>query len=222
MQHATRLLTNSHYSHQEAQRNAGLPPERVHVVYHGVPDVFGALTPLPAKPIVLTVGNVDQGNLWRKGHLPFAQAAVHVPDLEWVLVGAWKDHAIDTLRAHASPNVTFTNRVSDEALTNYYRRASVYVQASAHEGFGLAVAEAMLAGCLPVTTAVGSLPEVVGETGVFVAPTPAAIAAGAQTALNLPPIARARARERILTEFPLEKRRRGLWALVENALASPR
>ena len=58
------------------------------------------------------------------------------------------------------------SRTSSSAST---RRASVYVQASWHEGFGMAVAEAMLAGCVPVVRDAGAMPEVVGDAGVLIA-----------------------------------------------------
>ena len=43
MKRATRLITNSNYSLSEIERNTPIPPERVTVVHHGVPDPFGAL-----------------------------------------------------------------------------------------------------------------------------------------------------------------------------------
>ena len=55
----------------------------------------------------------------------------------------------------------------------------MYVQASRHEGFGLAVAEAMLAGCVPVVMNVTAMPEVVGDAGVLIeSQEPAAVADG--------------------------------------------
>ena len=95
------------------------------------------------------------------------------------------DEAIDYLKGVATANVTFTGSVSADVLLDYYRKASVYVQPSLHEGFGLSVAEAMLAGCVPVTTGAGALPEVTGKCGVRLSsPDPAEIAQaiGAPTA----------------------------------------
>jgi glycosyltransferase involved in cell wall biosynthesis len=93
----------------------------------------------------------------------------------------------------------------------------VYVQPSHHEGFGLSVAEAMLAGCVPVVTAAAALPEVVGDAGVQVASDrPDEVAAGVRRALEAGPDAGARARERVLREFPVEMRRRGLYEAVEE------
>jgi glycosyltransferase involved in cell wall biosynthesis len=97
----------------------------------------------------------------------------------------------------------------------------VYVQASRHEGFGLAVAEAMLAGCVPVVMNVTAMPEVVGDTGVLIeSQRPADVAAGVRRALELGPDARRRARERILTRFPLERRREGIQRVAREALQS--
>ena len=95
----------------------------------------------------------------------------------------------------------------------------MYVQASRHEGFGLAVAEAMLAGCVPVVVNVTAMPEVVGDAGVLIdSQRPAEVAAGVRRALELGPEAAQRARERILGRFPMERRRDGILAVVERAL----
>jgi len=209
MRLATCLVTNAYYSQGEAVRNAQIAAERVSVVYHGVPDLFGALPPGPRERLALTVGRVEWPSLGRKGHEPFVRAAALLPDVEFALVGVWHDAAIDHLRAIATPNVTFTGRVAEETLREYYRRAAVYVQVSAHEGFGMSVAEAMLAGCVPVVTRAGALPEVVGEAGIYAdSQQPEATARAIRAALELPESARPRIRQRILNDFPLEKRQR--------------
>lgn len=214
---ASVLLPFSLYSQKEARENCGISDSRMRMLYIGVLDPFDDLPDLQKEHIALTVGNLDWANLKRKGLEPFVRSAAQLPDVQFVLVGGWKDNAIEHLRAMASPNVLFTNRVSDEELLDYYRRASVYVQASLHEGFGLSVAEAMLAGCVPVVTRNGSLPEVVGECGVYPAsPAPQDLAEAISAALQSPAELRLGCRNRILTEFPLERRRKALLELISN------
>jgi glycosyltransferase involved in cell wall biosynthesis len=220
MRRATRLLANSHYSRAEAGTNAGVPPERVTVVHHGVPDPFGELPRGEREPIALTVGIVDRRNIVRKGLGAFVRAAALLPHVTFVVAGRWDDGAADELRRVAGANVTLTGWVEQDVLNDYYRRASVYVQASAHEGFGLSVAEGMLAGCIPVTSRAGALPEVVGDVGVQVeGQDPAALAAAIGSALGAGADARAAARERVLRCFPLAGRRDGVQALVAETLA---
>jgi glycosyltransferase involved in cell wall biosynthesis len=215
---ADRLITNSNYLEGEIERNLGIPPERVRVVHHGVPDRFAEPGEPPGR-VALSVGVVHRWNLERKGHRAFVEAARSLPDVEFVLAGAWKDDAIDILRDRAGPNVTFTGFLSDEELDRRFRQAAVYVQASWHEGFGLAVAEAMLARTIPVVTTRGALPEVVGDTGVTIgAVEGAAVAAGVAEALERGPADRELARRRVLDEFPLEARAEGVRSEVEAAL----
>jgi glycosyltransferase involved in cell wall biosynthesis len=216
---ASTLVTNSEYSVGEIERNLGLPASRVRLVHHGVPDRFEGLAERPREGVVLSVGHVDRVNLERKGHRPFVQAARQLPEVSFVLAGPWDDDAAEALRAEAPPNVTLTGRLEQDALDAWFGRASVYVQPSQHEGFGISVAEAMLAGCVPVVSRAGALPEVVGDAGVVLeSREPEAIAAGVREALAMGPEAGRRARERVLTHFPVEGRRRGLWAAVEAAL----
>jgi glycosyltransferase involved in cell wall biosynthesis len=223
MKRATRLLANSEYSRREAAANAGVDPARVSVVHHGVPDPFGELPPAERARSALTVGIVDRRNVARKGLGVFVRAAALLPDVGFVLAGRWDDGAADKLRDMATPNVTLTGWVEDDVLNDHYRRASVYVQPSAHEGFGLSVAEGMLAGCIPVTTRAGALPEVVGDVGVQIdGQDPAQLASAIERALEAGPEARAAARNRVLDRFPLELRREGVQRLVAETLAARR
>jgi glycosyltransferase involved in cell wall biosynthesis len=220
MKRARRLVTNSNYSRTEIEANTPIAAERVTVIHHGVPDPFGELPTLAREPIALTVGTLVRRTLVQKGQRAFVEAASLLPEVRFVFVGRWEDDAVEELKAIASDNVTFTGRLSDADLQEAYARAGVYVQASRHEGFGLAVAEAMLAGCVPVVMDVTAMPEVVGDAGVLISSQePVEVAAGIRRALELGPDGGRRARERILREFPLARRQEALLQVVEDALA---
>jgi len=221
---ATRLVTNSESSLREIAENVGIDPERVEVVYHGIPDRFDGVDPAAHRGrLVLTVGAVYDVNLLRKGHGPFCEAALQVPDVDWVLAGEWWDETGEDLSANAPPNLRLAGYLPDADLDDLFRDAAVYVQASLHEGFGMSLAEAMLAGAVPVVTAAGAIPEVVGEAGVVIAEaTPENIADAVTEALALGPEAHIAARERIRTEFPYEKRRDGILRELNQALAGER
>jgi len=63
------------------------------------------------------------------------------------------------------------------------------------------------------------MPEVVGDAGILIdSQEPEAVAAGVRDALALGPGADARARERILTTFPMDGRRDGLLRIVGQLL----
>jgi len=212
---ATTLIAFSEYSCREIITHTRLPADRIEMLYLGVtPREY---RPLPKVPSVVTVGNVDKGNLERKGLVSFVRSASLLPNVPYTLVGAWRDTAIDRLRQIASCNVEFVGWVSDSQLSQCLARTYVYVQASRHEGFGLAVAEAMLHQCIPVVTRAGALPEVVGDAGIYVdSPEPRALAEGIHRALQLDSLWGQCARERILHEFPLERRRQGLYRIVDE------
>ncbi|HZB76086.1 MAG TPA: glycosyltransferase [Solirubrobacteraceae bacterium] len=218
MRRARRLVTNSEYSRSEIARNTPIPPARVRVIHHGVPDPFGE-QPGEKEREALTVGAINRGTLVQKGQIPFVEAARRLPDVRFTFAGKWLDDSVDRLRVRAGDNVNFTGWLSDEDLHAAYRRAAAYVQASRHEGFGLAVAEAMLAGCVPVVMNVTAMPEVVGDAGILIdSQAPEDVADGVRRALDLGPDAAVRARYRILTEFPMERRRDGILQVVQDAL----
>ena len=222
MRSARILMTNSEYSRAEIQRNTGIAASQVRVVYHGIPEFGTAGGPLPPglvgdpdRPIALTVGVVDRTNLDRKGLRAFVEAAAQVTEVNFVLAGKVVDDARAELERIATANVHVTGWLEDHDLESLLRHARVYVQASKHEGFGVSVAEAMLAGCIPVTTRAGALPEVVGDTGVLLDDdSPRSVALGVREALHLntAEAARRRVRER----FSVAQRRAGLFALLDE------
>jgi glycosyltransferase involved in cell wall biosynthesis len=155
-------------------------PRRMVIAYPGVDtERFQPAPDGVREPLVVTVSAaVGQDYIRQKGLDTFVRAAAYVPEARFLVIGRFVDAAAEALRAEAPPNVEFTARaVSDEELVRYLQRAQVYVQASAHEGFGVALAEAMATGCVPVAVPATAMPEVVGDTG-FYTPLGDAVACG--------------------------------------------
>lgn len=213
---ATRLVTNSYYSREEAVRNIGVDAGKIVVIHHGL-DEHKYPKVGPKEPRAITVGNVTVNNLSRKGMEDFVRAAHYLPEVAFLLVGRWFDEAADRLLRIAPSNVHLAGYLPDADLTSYLARSKVYVQASLHEGFGLAVAEGMLCGCIPVVTRAGALPEVVGGVGVYLSSCdPETLAEGIRLALSMDEEGGRLARERILRMFPLDSRRRKLTNLIDG------
>ena len=216
IRHASLLVANSKSACREVVQNGRAQPEKVRLLYHGIAP-FAAAGSARRGDYVLTVGDVSWGNLWRKGLLPYVRAARLLPNYCFFVAGEYRDDAIEVLRAEAPPNVKFLGRVSDDQLSSLFLTSKVYVQASRHEGFGMSLAEAMLGGCIPVVTKVGALPEVVGQTGIYIEDqAPEEIAKGIKLALELGEDRRKLARKRVQEMFSLEQRELGLLAAVEG------
>ena len=214
------VLALSEFSKQEINRIH--TPRRVEVLPLGV-DVQRFSPAGNKERVVATVGFISRTNLRRKGHLTFVEAARLVPRAQFVLAGEPQNGAVEILRKNAPANLLITGRLTDPDLLALYRRAKVYVQVSAHEGFGLAVAEAMSTECVPVVTRRGSLPEVVGGAGRYVAfEDPVATAEAIHEVLDLLPTAGAAARLRVVERFTNQQRSVRLVRLMEAMMAKER
>lgn len=209
---ARTVLPFSEDAKQEVLRYAR--PPRLVTAYPAV-DVQ-RFRPVPDRTrecLVVTASfSVGRSFVKQKGLDVFVQAASFVPEARFVLIGQFVDDSGDDLKSQAPSNVEFTERrVSDEELVDMFQRARVYVQASAHEGFGVALGEAMAAGCVPVVVPATAMPEVVGDTGIY-APFGDAKAFGEairQALRDDGRLSRA-ARERIANNFTLAHRERVL------------
>ncbi|MBS9774009.1 MAG: glycosyltransferase [Tenacibaculum sp.] len=65
-------------------------------------------------------------------------------------------------------NVRFYSFVQKEVLRELYCQHQFYMQLSVNEGFGCALSEAMLCGCIPIVANSGALPNVAGKSAFIV------------------------------------------------------
>jgi glycosyltransferase involved in cell wall biosynthesis len=124
-------------------------------------------------PYALTISQLTRDNVERKRLRDVVAAAEAVRDagseLRFVIAGRRADGArlLETEIAGRglTDRVQLAGRVSREEKLGLLQGASVYVQPTDYESFGLAIAEAMACGVPVVSHAVGAVPEVVGDAG---------------------------------------------------------
>ncbi len=186
---ADRIVTVSESARRDLLAWFGLPGPKVCLMTEGPDAVFGPREPGPESDAALARSGVRPGlryllyvgGLSPHKNLPrlieaFARGAP--ADVTLVLVGDTGDvfHThVPELRAAVARcglggRVHFTGFVSDADLVYLYNRADALVQPSLMEGFGLPPVEAMACGIPVLSSTAGSLPEVVGDAGVFFDP----------------------------------------------------
>jgi glycosyltransferase involved in cell wall biosynthesis len=122
------------------------------------------------KKQVLTVCYVDQTNWWRKGLKTLVEVAKLMPNVKFVIAGKISEDIkleVDKIQSKY-PNIIFTGWVSDEELLRQYQESKVFALLSKYEGLPNVLCEAMLCGCIPVTTGVCGIPNAQGDLGYYV------------------------------------------------------
>ncbi len=157
----------------------GIPASKVSVVHYGLDDLPAAWGPpggpeLPANArVLLAISRLEQQKGLDVAIRALARIRARHPDA--VLV----DLGLGSLRAEleelaeaegVADAVFLAGSVGD--VSDWLRRAEVFVHPARWEGFGLALLEAMLASLPVVASAVSSIPEIVvdGSTGLLVPP----------------------------------------------------
>jgi glycosyltransferase involved in cell wall biosynthesis len=142
--------------------------------------------------------------------------APRFPECEFLVIGA--PHGALSNRPANVIEVPF---VPHDRIAELYGTAAFYLQLSISEGFGNALCEAMLCGCIPIVSNIGAMPRIVGSTGYVVPRRDADLIvktiSGAMEDYSLK--AQERVRERIESEFPLALRSDGLLGIVSDVLA---
>ncbi|UUZ44045.1 glycosyltransferase [Janibacter limosus] len=139
------------------------------------------------------------------------------PDLTLVLTGP--PHPRRTALFAGLPKVVLAGLVDAQLVPGLIAAADAVVVPSLYEGFGFPALEGMAVGTTVVAADTSSLPEVVGDGGLLVAPDPRSLAQGIIDATSGDPeVDRLAARGRACAdEFTREKSLRGhaqVWAAV--------
>jgi len=148
-----------------------LPADKVAVVYHGVEDRHMAL--YEKKKVGATVRAVFVGRLhFRKGIADVLRAFVQRPDIdiEFWIAGDGPDRAVMEAVAAGDRRVKLLGVVNRDQLDELLTQTSIFVFPTYYEGFGLALIEAMASGHAVVSYDIPVVREVLGDTGVLVAP----------------------------------------------------
>lgn len=182
---ASRILAVSEHTKREVVGLLGIPPERVIVTpnaarSHFRPSAPAAIEQLRARHglperFVLYVGTLEPRKNLTTLLEAFALVSRSVPDVP-LLIGGGKGWMYEPIFARLEQlnlrdRVKFAGYLPEEELPLWYAAATVFVFPSIYEGFGMPPLEAMACGTPVITSNTSSLPEVVGDAGLMVAPT---------------------------------------------------
>jgi glycosyltransferase involved in cell wall biosynthesis len=197
----TRAMTVSQSSARDVENILGIPRDRIDVVTEAADPVF---RPIDDSSAALRLRNLhgipDSAKLFvyvggmnrHKNIMGLLEAMPEViskrPEVHLAIVGDtsgkgfWDNFpALDAFVKKTPPlaqHVHFTGYLSDADLVILFGGTSALVFPSLWEGFGLPAVEAMSCGVPVLASRRGSLPEVIGDAGMFFEPeAPTAIAA---------------------------------------------
>jgi glycosyltransferase involved in cell wall biosynthesis len=183
---ARRVIAVSHATKHDLVKLNGIPAEKVDVVHSGIDN---QLRPVENRqvietirerlklhgPYVLHVGRVQARKNLARLVEAFAKVRDAAPNLSLVLVGrdvgGHSDVMKQITKLKLEDRVVLPGYVPDEDLAALYSGALVYAFPSLYEGFGFPALEAMACGTPVVCANTSSLPELVGDAALTVAPT---------------------------------------------------
>lgn len=208
--HADLILGCSEFVTNRARAAHPEAAPRLRTLYNGV-DAAAAATPAAVrkKRALLCVGRITPEKGLHTVIEAFNALAPVYPDLELRIIGqeritpveflvelsddprvrslkafypgSYRKRILERLLPHLAPRVSFKGQVDHREMAPEYAGASVFVNASYYESFGMPVAEAMASGAPVVASRAGGVPEIIehGKSGLLVEPGDAAALAGA-------------------------------------------
>jgi glycosyltransferase involved in cell wall biosynthesis len=187
---AARVIAVSEHTRQDVVARLGASPARVVAIPNGVADAFrepvapDAVRALRSRHglgerLVACVGTLQPRKHVERVLDAFARARGAERGWELVVAGRSRPGYAPAWTTTPPPGVRVTGPLDDAELRALYAAAAIVVSASEYEGFGLTLAEAMASGAAVLAVDTSSIPEVVGDAGILVARSDAALLAGA-------------------------------------------
>ncbi len=189
---ADHIITVSTVSQSYLLAHFGLPLGKVSVILDGVGHEFGPRSEEEVSAVCEKYGIGRPHILWLGEFIAHKNPATLVSaysalsakirsHYKLVLAGEksgdWAEVHKEAVRRGVGELVQFTGFIEEPDLPALYSAASLFCFPSLYEGFGLPPLEAMACGTPVICSNSSSLPEVVGDGGLLVAPRSAAISA---------------------------------------------
>ncbi|MDH5603756.1 MAG: glycosyltransferase family 4 protein, partial [Cyclobacteriaceae bacterium] len=182
--HADAVVAVSESTKADLIRYYHIAPEKIHVVYQGIGEVF--YRPLEARVLEETKGVYDLperyllyvGSIIRRKNLLSLVKAFHQLrdriDHTLIVIGDGGDYKEEVkkfiVENGLKERVRFLQNVRQEELPPLYRLADVFIYPSEYEGFGIPLVEALSQNTPVITTRKSSLKEVGGDAATYVEP----------------------------------------------------
>jgi glycosyltransferase involved in cell wall biosynthesis len=201
------ILTDSEHSARDITQHLGVPRERIRAIHLAADERYRPLPPddpaiVAAReqygldgPFIFNVGGLDVRKNLAALLRAFALVRPQLPDRTRLVIGgaahSGNPERYPDLRPLArelgiADATVFTGRISDEEKLALLNAAELYAYPSLYEGFGISPLEAMRCGTPVISSDRSSLPEVVGEGGLQVDPTPEKLGAAMAFVLQTP------------------------------------
>lgn len=165
--------------------------------------------------VVMVAHAPSWGRVVLKGVDRFLRLALLFPQMQFHLLGQLPPQ-VSTLPGALCPNVHLHGWVERERARQILRQASVYCQLSLHEGLPNSLCEAMLCGAIPIGSDLSGIRAAIGNRGLIVEDGEEADVLAFALGLAGYARMRERARNRIRTLFPIERRQRELGRILET------
>ncbi len=168
--------------------------------------------------IVLTVAIARDYKVFvTKGLDHYIHVARELPEFRFVLVGVTPSDLALWWKEAVPANLELRPTLTAPELRELYSKAQVFAHFTLTEGMPNVLCEAMLCECVPVGSAVNSIPDIIGDAGFVVSrPVIAEMKRAVEQATrsDLGPAAR----KRIVERYPLERRKQELLETIDHLL----
>lgn len=180
------------------------------VIYNGFDTDFWCIDEQAERKLNTFITVISSTNrIYHKGVDLILEMAQAFPDREFRIVGIKEISG-------APPNVKFYGFLNKKELRQVYQSSGYYLQLSVWEGFGCALCEAMLCGCIPIVSEVNMLPEIIQDAGFVLNQRNLALLK--ELFLNLQISSADRCRELITTRFSIQKRIEMIVSVIKNGI----
>jgi len=170
LRRSARVLTVSAFSASEISAHFGLAPDRVTVVSNAVSPAFRPDGPAHDEgvPYMLAVSSPNRHKNFDALVAAFDDA--RLAHIQRLLIVGEQARAFHSSATATSTRTRALGRIDDDELMRLYRGATAFAFPSLYEGFGIPPLEAQRMGTPVIAARASALPEVLGDSALWVDP----------------------------------------------------